>query len=507
MLFGIIGENGSSFTLGYFSPNVTRNGYLCLPSSTNKEELDRIQNALDEAHDGVNALLGRAPTRFTSGRIGAIEAEPGGATSMPSEEDTIRPRRARTLAEANQFAAEDAERERLRQQQHIEAARMLEVPTSSGKKNSYLLEIPCMDVRRFLRKGMAQSMNSDIICHPDDIKLYDKTHRPQFNTISAINKYGFDLNYNCESMLSVFSKSFADSTFKVNSKMKNLRQYLHDFTYGIEYECWDGRIPTYEAAEVGLIPLRDGSLKHDGYSGYEYATVILSGDKGLAAIEAQCQALKKYTIFNERCSMHIHIGNVGKTAENLERIYRAFLGIQESLYKMFPSCLANTADYKGKNYCSPLPNIPLDKNTIVKFLSDGNELYDRFGRNHPKDTHMSNKWYINSRYHIVNLNNYYYTNRGTIELRVSTPTFNHNKVIALLMLLCEIINCAINGIYYSDVAKLIKERFTGEEQKWMSRYVKHRMAVLSQWNGERNGVKYFENMSNDGDTGTEEELC
>lgn len=208
--------------------------------------------------------------------------------------------------------------------------------------------------------------------------------------------------------------------------------------------------------------------------------------------------------------MHIHVGNIPRTKENLENIYKALYSIQGSLYSLFPACLINTATYKQKAYCSPLPAITGGADGIVNFLSDGTERFGSFGRPHPRDNSGQSKWSINSRYSIANLNGFYYTSRGTVELRISTPTYNHNKVAALLVIFAAIINEAIAGRFYNTIETLLACNAFSEVPKsvktWLSNYVKHRIGVLSAYTISGNAVKYFEDHKNDNTTGNEEEL-
>lgn len=118
----------------------------------------------------------------------------------------------------------------------------------------------------------------------------------------------------------------------------------------------------------------------------------------------------------------------------------------------------------------------------------------------------------NKKYHWVNLNNFYYTGRGTVELRISTPTFNHNKVGALLILFNAIINDAIRGIYHNTVESLIASISTDSSMQsvksWLSHYCKYRVDVLSKFSlsPKDNTVTYHECISNDEKTGNAQEL-
>jgi len=471
--YGLVDIVDGKYILGHYSKNILKNCYLFLPSSIEKEDRKTIMKSITEN----NSINSSNASRNVEG------------LSSTRQSLTARDR---------------AER----------GYRHSEIPSDYFEDDEHLnifdendRFVKCMDVEKFINTGMSMSINSDILCAPEDVSLYNKIMRPEFSKISAANQYDFNLAYNCEVMMETFQSAYNNHKFEVSKGAIDLAKYVKKYTFGIEYETWDGRLSTHMAVMNGLIPVRDGSLRHDNICGFEYATVIMNGAKGLAAIKSQCQQLKIFNKFNEKCSMHIHVGSILRTKENLIKLYKAFYGIQDSIYLLFPSCLRNTGAYKVKDYCSPLPALKLDENSIVNWLSDGNENFGKFGEDHPKDQGGRSKWNCHSRYSICNLNNFYYTSRGTVELRISTPTFNHNKIIALLIIMCMIIDSAVNNDkYYTEVEQLIAENSIGEFTDWLLRYVDFRKSTLSKVSIAEGSIKYFENMSNDEKTGNRREL-
>jgi len=455
--FGVINYINGKYILGYYSKNIIKNCNLYLPTKINTEEFNNIISEISSSNQNSIVSDNIHQNIF-------IDIMGNSFVTTTSTDDII---------------------------EYINCERL----------------VKCMDINKFINNETILSMNCDSLCNINDIKSYNKFYI-DFNKISAITPYDFNLSYNSETMMQTFQSSFENNKFNMSENSKSLSKYIKDFTFGVEYETWDGRIPTYLCATNGLIPVRDGSLRHDGICGFEYASVIMNGLTGLNAIKSQCEALNKYTIFNEKCSMHIHVGNIERTKDNLIKLYQAFYSIQDSIYSMFPSCLKHTSEYKLKDYCSPLPLMPDDENAIVKWLSDETELFKHFGRNHPRDINSQSKWHINSRYSICNLNNFYYTDRGTVELRISTPTFNHNKVVALLLLVCLIVDEAINNKFYSTVEELINATMDGNEKDWMINYIKFRQDNLSLFKKDENGnVKYFETMKNDNETGNDGDIA
>lgn len=376
--------------------------------------------------------------------------------------------------------------------------------SSSVKQEPMSTFMPCMNVWPLIGSGYIPIKSNDSVITPTDAKAI------KINADRKCSKeqYSFTLAYNSETMMGTFQDAYNKQKGTLTHKESNLSLLLDDFTFGIEYESWDGRIPTYIAANTGLIPLRDGSLRHDDTCGYEYASVVMGGSKGIHFIKRQCDALKKFTTFNEKCSMHIHIGNIPQSKESLVNLWKGFREIQDDLFTLFPSCLEKTSSYKSKDYCSKLPSVDkVTEDSIVGFLSSGKDRFNKFGGKHPLDPSNSSKWNIASRYYFCNFNPFYYTSRGTLELRISTPTYNHNKVVALLVIFATIIKEALKEKYYMDVNDLINTIEDKNVVKWLSRYCEYRKSNLTGFKEENGNIFYDENIYNDELTGNTGELC
>ena len=444
--FGVVGINGNSIRFGHFSPNISKNCKLYIPSRmADDAEIEKMVLSSD----------------MSSAELTAAGDQDALRVGMTYDKVPMR---------------------------------------SSRVFNCINVEIVSGDER-------VELISDDIIAMKSDVREAAKALNINFSRKIATVPYSFNLAYNSEVMMDMFQKAFGIENFQTNSAMaKSIENILSGLTFGVEYESWDGRIPTWKCARLGLIPLRDGSLRHDNYCGFEYATVILSPENILGAIKAQCKALRRHCVFNERCSMHIHIGSIPRTKEALESIYAGIVSIQDDIYNMFPSCLRDTSKFKQKSYCGPLPSHIRSANDIVNFLSDGNELFSSFGKPHPKDRSGQSKWSINSRYSIVNMCNYYYTSRGTIEIRVSTPTFNHSKVAALVLISTLMIKEALNGFTYTTVESLLEaslKRIGGNDRniqalhKWLAEYVTLRKKTLNKFTISDGNVLYEETFDND----------
>jgi hypothetical protein len=285
----------------------------------------------------------------------------------------------------------------------------------------------------------------------EDIGTGELLNRADFQNVSPdknyvgekkIYPYKTTLEYDSKNNLNKFLKKYKE----LNKEPKKLEFYsneLEDITYGIEYETWNGTIPSYRVGELGVIPLKDGSLRHDtGELSYEYATLPFEGATGLYQVKEICEALTRYTEINTKCSMHLHIGGYNLSKEMVVSVFLTVKAIQEELYSLFPKFYKDTSLFKSKGYCKPFPNINIRKeddinsifNRVYFWLSDGREFYKFDNNEHPSNPEGDSKWHINSRYYIVNLVPFIWGNSRTIEFRIHPPTTNAIKSINWIFL-------------------------------------------------------------------------
>ena len=167
--------------------------------------------------------------------------------------------------------------------------------------------------------------------------------------------------------------------------------------------------------------LRDGSL--DG--GLEYTSLPLKGADGIAKLRNFCASLAECSI-NEFCSLHIHLGGVNLSKEEVVSLYKTVFQCQQELFDFVPSYkrsskyFARKAEYK--DHCKPLKSLGLyqEENinqmyrSIYNFVTmngkfgnqddideDDEEFYDE------EDEGQVNKWNKLSRYHHLNLLNWF----------------------------------------------------------------------------------------------------
>lgn len=225
---------------------------------------------------------------------------------------------------------------------------------------------------------------------------------------------------------------------KVESIDNNL-SFLKNYTFGIELETSGVALKSL-ASNHGFYELYDGSI-----SGPEYASRVLKYDN-FHIIERFLLILKTMSSFNANCSLHIHVGNIEYSSDNLCAIYSLFQRLQEDLNLLIAPY---KKDYnflygKQKDHCKNLPLIPdiSESNIMSLFKLDCNEDYSD---EHPINT--TSKWNIDGRYYAVNFVNYIckdYPN-NTIEIRSLQMTFDYNYFLTWLIINTSIIDYAIKN--------------------------------------------------------------
>ena len=233
--------------------------------------------------------------------------------------------------------------------------------------------------------------------------------------------YSIAREYEAVNHLDLFKKSIE----LVNSKWRDpLGKHLR-YTFGLEYETSMGVIPEELCFRDGLIPLRDGSI-----TGNEYTSTVLNGEWGLGMVKQEVDTLRKYTIFNQDCALHVHMGGYPLERKALFVLYQIVWMLERRLYdNLIPRDSFNTAKYKGsgKDYCKRLPENN-DFNNIFKYFTTLN-YFGSLTQPHPSDPQRDRKWQISGRYYALNLINMFcYKGPKTVEFRFLRPSFNFRKI-------------------------------------------------------------------------------
>ena len=218
-------------------------------------------------------------------------------------------------------------------------------------------------------------------------------------------------------------KLFTEMAELTPAKLLKIQPLNH--TLGVEFETSSGYMPQEICFKNGLIPLRDGSI-----GACEYSSIILSGASGLDLLRKEADALKKYTVFDKECALHMHLGGFPLSSKAIFTLYVICFYLEHSNYfNMIPRLSFRTSEYKanGKDYCLKLPE-------FHSFL----DLYKFFVRRdyggslsqpHPEDPDRNHKWQIHNRYYGLNLINMLcYKSPKTVEFRFLRPSFNWIKL-------------------------------------------------------------------------------
>ena len=259
-----------------------------------------------------------------------------------------------------------------------------------------------------------------------------------------INEFNFPLGreafpYNLDRH--TYNMKFEEHLFKGKQKISNLIdfKYINEmpYTFGLEFETAGGFLPQHRLYELGLIPLRDGSI-----SGIEFSTVVLQGNFGFNLLKQQIEELNEHTIFDKDCSLHVHFGGFKLSGDLLLAVNNLFANSDISRY--LPQLSFNTHLYKTnteKNYCEFNTRFRSFEEMYMALVQ--RHFYGDFCQPHPRDLTGTRKWCVKQRYKAVNfINALCYNGPKTIEYRMLRPTYNFEKVIGWLFIYAAFIKYA-----------------------------------------------------------------
>ena len=251
-----------------------------------------------------------------------------------------------------------------------------------------------------------------------------------------VNQYCFPFGrenfpYNFSSH--TYNTKFVENLFKNKQHINKFIDFKFinelPYTFGLEFETASGFIPQHQLYDLGLIPLRDGSI-----TGIEFSTVVLKGNNGLNLLKQQIETLNTHTIFDKDCSLHIHFGNFNLDPEVLLWVNNLFCASNISNY--LPELTFYTNLYKTnneKNYCEF--NEKFTTFDQMYYVLVGKQFYGDLYQPHPKDLSGTRKWNVRSRYKAVNfINALCYDGPKTIEFRMLRPTYNFDKILGWLFI-------------------------------------------------------------------------
>jgi hypothetical protein len=353
---------------------------------------------------------------------------------------------------------------------------------------------PCIDYH-ILPNDVFKEDTQNMIYVQNSMKIGGK----QPNNTYANNDYPFSLPYCCKhypsdiaNIIKTGAKAKTRNTTNIGDYVSNIGEY----SFGFEFETNRGKIPNYKISEVGLMPLRDGSIQ-----GIEFATIPLTGKHGIGVLENACDNLKKYTTFTEQESLHLHIGNTPTTKKFVGYLYTIACILEKEIYSLFPKYYAQTSKFKakGKDY-----NMPLKKEIVAMtaeetfdnlafYLSEGKK-YQGFGSEHPSDPDGNQKWAISSRYHLINFIPLLFGSNKTIEFRCHVPTRDPIKVINWLYICSAIVkyankecknNTDLTTLKGLTLHKVIEDIYGYKLSQYLNEYI--RLRKVNRVSDEENG--------------------
>ena len=257
-----------------------------------------------------------------------------------------------------------------------------------------------------------------------------------------------------------YNTKFVEHLFKGRQLLKDQLEFKYinelPYTFGLEFETAGGFLPQHRLYELGLIPLRDGSI-----TGIEFSTVVLKDNCGLNLLKQQMSELNERTIFDKDCSLHVHFGNFKLDGEVLLMVNNLFCSSNISNY--LPQLTFSTHLYKSnkeKNYCDMNQKYASFASMYAELV--GRNFYGDFNQPHPRDINGTRKWNIHSRYKAVNfINALCYKSPKTIEFRILRPTYNFDKVLGWLFIFSAFIKYA--ELNYTNNKYLLRNRIPVEQ--------------------------------------------
>ena len=282
-----------------------------------------------------------------------------------------------------------------------------------------------------IKYPILMKMNNIVYCKRTGEFVVDEEGNPYIEydkNVYGNGRFPYEIarEYGAEKHINMFNESIIEVENVEYPYAKHLK-----YSFGLEFETAAGFIPEQKCFNLGLIPLRDGSI-----SGIEYSTIPLSGNEGLNRLKAQLECLKEYTIPNKECSVHIHFGGFPINKKSIFALHQLWsFKYQHLLRDYIPNYSYNTNYFKnnGKNYCAETPCFK-DFKSMYQYYVGCNFMGDLY-QPHPNDVEKKAKWNIKTRYFNCNfINLLCYRGPKTLEFRFLTPTYSFEKLTTFIMI-------------------------------------------------------------------------
>lgn len=132
----------------------------------------------------------------------------------------------------------------------------------------------------------------------------------------------------------------------------------------VELETTSGKLTVEEAKGLNLLCEFDGSLREtpdqrrEDVLGSEYVTGVLKGDSGMFQLQKICNMLSQKCTIGNKAGLHVHIGSINFSKENIVYFYILGLMLQDEIYDMLPK------SRKKNVYCKKLKKLDLNINNL-----------------------------------------------------------------------------------------------------------------------------------------------
>lgn len=232
--------------------------------------------------------------------------------------------------------------------------------------------------------GFVESVYDGIFYKAEEMTEPEKLQAKQPNTPNGerTNVYSLEDDQNRNILVDTYNKYNP----KISKSISKLASFV-PYTFGCEYETSIGFIPARLRGNLGVRPLRDGSI-----SGIEYVTIPLREAKGINTIYELCAELTKRAALNLQCSVHFHFGNVRRDKLYILSLWTLGEKIQDELLSIFPFSRVNSIRPDGKVYCKPLPDLKIKAESLFKtknkedfqqqLVTEFNKIYAFLNDNH-----------------------------------------------------------------------------------------------------------------------------
>ena len=306
-------------------------------------------------------------------------------------------------------------------------------------------------------------------------RAYSRNHDKNKDNLGNAYIYSFERVYNSEGLIDVFSQ--VDNSKYVEELLVSQKydEVIDKYSFGFEIETSAGILPEYRCKELGLIPLRDGSI-----SGHEYTTIPMKGFAGINLLANQMKELNANCIVSRDCSVHLHLGGYPLEKTKILDLYNLCYSLQEEIGELFPYYVYQTSRYKShaKDYCKRLPQKMNSMEILYNYLSDGHADWNNdLTRPHPSDPRRDRKWEVQSRYYYVNFINMLFGSKTkTVEFRVHNATTNIDKLVNWLYICIAILNYAENGTPMNSITlkDVVEFSYSENTSTILNNYIKIR---------------------------------